>query len=476
MPLFSSFGTRNAVVIALAAFVLYLATSHLTESPPTWFDEGQLIQIALNQSLHGVSVVQQVAPGELASAALSGTTGYTVTLPIAAAFKIFGADLLVARSVMVVFLVLYVFSAWRLIRNEPLSLYALALLATFAPLYGNGKNVLGEIPGLFFLVCFLLCVRRIEHNGDGRLFLAAGLFLGLAVATKPPFLLVLPSIALVALFSRHLLSVRHVAIGFLGFLTPVLFWVYVQFGGQSLSEIYSFYSNPYVIDVVATIKNNIILFLTKPQPLYALGLLGVWALSVLIRYRRKVSVSRAEYIALGFSLTIYLAFLRLTPHYRYFFLGEILALIYFPAALYHLWSRTAPRILYHALLVALIAYQVYLCFFGSWIAAYSTSHRTQELREVLSALPSESTIFVYHAPEAVIFLQEGMLYYQYVHPTPTVVFGEDKLPLISAGIPDYMISLTENVAALDLAQYTEEKKFNRYSLFQKRVTTSPDGI
>jgi hypothetical protein len=82
-------------------------------------------------------------------------------------------------------------------------------------------------------------------------------------------------------------------------------------------------------------------------------------------------------------------------------------------------------------------------------------------------LPPDSSIFVYHVPEVVIFLPRKMPYYQYVHPTPNVVFGEDKLPLIAEGVPDYVVSLTENVAQIDLRRYKEIKKFNRYSLYEK---------
>jgi hypothetical protein len=39
---------------------------------------------------------------------------------------------------------------------------------TFPVLYGNGKNVLGEVPGLVFLFIFLASVFEIEATDDTK--------------------------------------------------------------------------------------------------------------------------------------------------------------------------------------------------------------------------------------------------------------------------------------------------------------------
>src|SRR3989338_7685115 len=139
---------------AAALLLFFLSTYRLTESPPIWTDEGHLIQVAMNAALHGPQAQLQVAPGKFESGAFSATTGYPALFPVAVAFSLFGVTLVSARLVMAVFILLFVFVAWRLaVRHLPLPLpaHALLLLSTFAPLYGNGNNVLGEIPGLLFL-------------------------------------------------------------------------------------------------------------------------------------------------------------------------------------------------------------------------------------------------------------------------------------------------------------------------------------
>jgi 4-amino-4-deoxy-L-arabinose transferase-like glycosyltransferase len=107
-----------------------------------------------------------------------------------------------------------------------LSVGSLGLVATFAPLYGNGKNVLGEVPGLLFVLLFLLCVRYIESGkSTERLFLFAGLMLGLAVVTKPIFLLLLPVVGLVLVCSRELLTIKKVCAAILGFVATFSVWI-----------------------------------------------------------------------------------------------------------------------------------------------------------------------------------------------------------------------------------------------------------
>ena len=464
-------GIRLAT-LAAAALLVFLSTFHLTESPPIWTDEGHLSQVAMNMVAHGPQTLLQVAPGKFESGAFSATSGYPVLFPVAAAFYAFGTTLMSARLVMVIFIVLFVFFAWRLAGREMpllLSTYALWLVSTFAPLYGNGKNVLGEVPGLLYLTLFLLYFNLIEKGKGGWThFACAGLFLGLAVATKPIFLIVLLPVAVVTSLSLKLFTPRHLLVAGVSFSVAAGLWIWVQFGNQTVAQIIAYYANPFAIDTLATISSNAFLFISEPQPFYALILLAVWAFSLVVRIRKQLPASRAEYIAFGFALLIYLAFLRITPYYRYYFIGEVLALLYFPFALWSIWPRRIPRFFFHACIVLLIALQTYQSFFSSWVAGYYHSHRTAEVTRELSTLATSTSVFIYNAAELPLFLPAGVPYYQYLFLTPIVIIGKEELPLIAQGVPDVVVLKGDSASRLDLSSYREIREFNQYSLWKKK--------
>jgi hypothetical protein len=461
------------VTLAAFAFLAFLATFHLTESPPVWFDEGHYLQAATNTAFHSLHVALQVAPNTYVSGGLSETTGYPLLFLVAGAFRLLGPNLLVARSVMVVCIILFVFFSWWQKRDDTpplLALYATWLLVTFAPLYGNGKNVLGEVPGLMYLSFFFIFLKRIESKHTTWIeYLAAGLTLGLAVATKPIFFLVLLPVAVYAVMTLRNHRLQNIVVGLVAFCLTQLLWVWVQFGGQTFSQIMSLYANPFDSGVAATsFTHNALLFITTPQPLYALALLCVWVLATLMRLLRRQNISNVEYIALGFSILTYIAFLRIIPYYRYFFLGEIFALLYLPSSLWTLWPRRVPRFFFHVLIAGMLVFQTYQCFFSSWVAVHYTSHRSEILTRELGVLPPHTTIFLYDTPEVSLFLPQGMPYYQYFFDTTKVIIGKEELPVLARGTPDFVLTQSQPLTAPDLSQYKKAKEFDRYTLWQKK--------
>ena len=246
---------HTLLVVVAMLVTLFFATYKLTESPPTWLDEGIISQVAMNMVQgHTWHTVLQPAPGEYVSAGYVSTS-YPVTYPVALSFELFGAGLLQARIVMVLFIMLFVSAAYALLRRLCTPWQAVAgvtLIATFAPLYGNGKNVLGEVPGLFFLTCFLLCVRRIElGNARLRAYAGAGILLGLTVVTKPIFLLLLPVVGAVLLGSRSRYTLLGLATAFASFLAPLAVWVTTQFGNESVGQMLAIYVNPHGNDLAS---------------------------------------------------------------------------------------------------------------------------------------------------------------------------------------------------------------------------------
>jgi hypothetical protein len=179
---------RN-LLAPLVAAVLILAVSMvgLDSVPPAWWDEGWTLTIARNwvelEHFGRLSLGQMVSPGL--------QHGVPVTGLVSLAFKYMGIGLFQARLVVVIYLVatsvLLFYIACRFY-NPRVAMGALLVLLLMSgnrymhPLF-MGRQVLAEVPALFFLlagfVCFLWAGER------SRIFLLGSiLFWSLALITK----------------------------------------------------------------------------------------------------------------------------------------------------------------------------------------------------------------------------------------------------------------------------------------------------
>lgn len=202
---------RRAGVAAAAAVALlvFLATWNLASWPEMWFDEGSHLKVPKSLVLFGV-----YADYDDTGFRYFGPTfgvGPTVLVPIAAAFKVWGINLLVARAVMAIYLVAAVLAYYGLARAfaGARTAFVASVLLVVMPGVGTleyGRQVLGEVPGLLFLCLgLLLLVRGTERQGSRAGWLAgAGLCLGLAAVTKYQYLLTaVPGLGLAWLLTRR---------------------------------------------------------------------------------------------------------------------------------------------------------------------------------------------------------------------------------------------------------------------------------
>ena len=434
-------------VVALLCITGFYATYHLTESPATWYDEGLYIQVAQSVVEHGSQSIQ-VAPGtNISSGFITG--GYPFLLPIALSLKIFGNTLLAARLPMVAFVLLFVGAAFYLLyrhTGRSNTLLGLALLVTLPLLYGNGKNVLGEIPGMVFVLFSLVVLTRLE----GRHFRGAwdcaafGVYTGLAVATKPIFLL-LP-LAYVFVYLRCAREIpmykKEFLFGLCGFLLPVGLWGFLQFGqSDSLSAVVAHYTNPYaVVSLTDTVFANAYRFFTEMTPLYCGLTMLVWSAALWVRRRRRVSL--VETSAFIFSLLVLAAYLRTAGWYRYFFEAFVLTLMFLPYSLTLLYAEIQKKwrifsrytLLVPGVCLVLVAVQFYQLNYTSWVAETYASTKTASIEAYMSTLPTDASVFVYNAPELVPFLETGE-YYQYIEDTPVTAQGASSLTYLEQGVP-----------------------------------------
>lgn len=180
--------------------ILFLATYHLTDYPTTWFDEGSHLHVP--KTLVRFSVYADYSSDGYRYYGPTVGVGPTVFLPIAAAFKLFGIGLLQARTVMVLYLLATIAVFYRLARQfgkTSLAVAATLLLITSRGigLLEYGREVLGEVPGFFFMAAGLAVWFTTWKKPTWPRLLLAGVLLGLSMVTKNQYLLVLgPTMAI----------------------------------------------------------------------------------------------------------------------------------------------------------------------------------------------------------------------------------------------------------------------------------------
>ena len=437
--------------LLLISSTTFFATFRITESPPFWYDEGYFYQIAANLARVGDFVIQ-TSPGEFVKPLLI-STGYPLLFPVSVVFRIFGEGVLQARLVMAFFILALIsiafFFSQRLFGFKIAAL-ASALMASFPPLYGHGKSMLGEVPGLFFLSAFLFFIYRIEQTEYRKKtpYIFAGLAAGLCVATKPIFILLLPAVLFAVILARRriIFEWKLLAFGAVSFLAPIIVWFIAQTGMHaSLSEIFSYYANPYSVENIwSLIIKNALRFFTEASPAYFFFLFLVWFVSLVIRARGKHPITLAESVAFFYTALVIVAYLRVEGWYRYFFTANVVAFLFFPNALFIIaraiskkYARIARSFLVVPvlLIVLMLLMHFYKLQSDSFVARSYNDTGTAELTGYFKNFNSLKTIFVFDIPNAVPFLPHNQ-YYQ-------AIFFERKtvgtIQPVLRGIPDTIL-------------------------------------
>jgi len=186
---------RNFLLIVVVGFLVYFFIFHnLTRFPAPWFDEGSHLHVPKTLVKYGVYA--DVSSEGFRYYGPTIGVGPTVMLPIAAMFKLFGIGLLQARLVMALYLLAAIYVFHQLVEhlaNKLVAWIALVLILSSrsVSLLEYGRQVLGEVPGFFFLVLGLyLWLSKWNENSVRRLVVVGALF-GLAMITKYQYLLFL---------------------------------------------------------------------------------------------------------------------------------------------------------------------------------------------------------------------------------------------------------------------------------------------
>jgi len=203
-------GWKWLVGVAGVGLVLWLTFYNLTGFPVTWFDEGSHLHVPKTLLRFGV-YADYSSEGFRYYGPTIGV-GPTVMLPIAAVFKVAGIGLLQARLVMALYLLATIAVFFWLAKGllgTRFAWVATALLVSSrgVALVEYGRQVLGEVPGFFFVLAALLIWFLTWGKAKWWQLGAVGLLFGLAMVTKNQYLLVLGP-ALVASWLLNLIYYR----------------------------------------------------------------------------------------------------------------------------------------------------------------------------------------------------------------------------------------------------------------------------
>lgn len=238
--------SNSWVKLGVLCLVLFLSLVNLTEFPVTWFDEGSHLHVPKTLVRFGV-YADYSSEGFRYYGPTVGV-GPTVFLPIALVFKMFGIGLLQARIVMVIFLLLLLYVFYRLgvtLLGENYALLAMILLlgSQSSNVIEYGRQVLGEVPGmLFVLAAIFLWFREWEKPRNLQLLLV-GLLFGFAMVTKYQYVIIVVPVIGISwlvnlLYYRSIPQRSFIVPGILAGAVMLLWMVYqiVYLGPSTISE------------------------------------------------------------------------------------------------------------------------------------------------------------------------------------------------------------------------------------------------
>jgi len=234
------------IVLVLTSFLTFWhADCYLagTARHALWFDEGVNLSVSANMVRTGTYALSRPG-GETDPFPAGVSTGPTVLLPIAAAFKLFGIGLVQGRIVTGTYLllaVLFFFLVTDWLQGWKSAALACALFLTGAvanPLVRgfpyepvtHARFVLGEVPGFFFLLLGVWlwgrALARLPYPHSNCLLFLAGLSWGLAIQTKMMYALILVAFVIWNALDRRVW--RTLLFPVIGALLPGLPWLAYQ--------------------------------------------------------------------------------------------------------------------------------------------------------------------------------------------------------------------------------------------------------
>ncbi|MBT5262999.1 MAG: phospholipid carrier-dependent glycosyltransferase [Candidatus Magasanikbacteria bacterium] len=454
---------------------IYLTTYCLQHNPSSWFDEGIYIQIANNFAAQNKMAVQ-TAPGVFEPLTII-SVGYPVFYTTAVFYKVLGVGFIQARYVAVFFLLLFIITFFFLnksLYNKKIATLSTFLLIFFAPLYGNGRNLLGDIPGLFFMTAGLLSFfywekENFQHKKHAIL---AGLNFGLAAATKPNFLVLGGGILLTLFISKKKIKkkISQVSLFIVSGLIPFFWWFYTQFNSiNAFRSALAHYSNPYAKDNISElIIQNLFRFFTESTPIHFTILLLFLIAAVILHFKQYKKISGTKIIIYFFIVFTFLSYLRTPGWYRYFFMAHIWLIFTFVHSLDTLLQTKHKQNAYKfstgAVLVLITIQGFHLFKTDMSCHESSIDHGTKFMNDWVE---EKDNVLLVNTPELTARLNSHH-YYQYLEINQKIKLGKEQLEFTKQNMYNKIILRDNELNPLyqNMEFYELKEKIGSYEFYQ----------
>ena len=324
---------------ALLCAFLFFALRDIGSFPAAWADDS-LFMLVARMIAEGRGYVLPILGYDWPHPYILAV-GPTLIYPVALFIKLFGFSVAAARMPMTLFLFATIVTSYLIVRrifDRTAARWNAAFLISFSAFINTGKPVLGEVPGVFFLLLGLFLMAKGPRSAWSAC--AAGAAFGLAVVTKLPCGLIFPALAaawIVALVRRDTEERKYLTIAgtaalavcaagayWLGALDPGFFreiWLFLFEKSAVAVSFESIYSRP--IELLRLPYGHYVL-------MSILGAIGWW--------QSRRTLGRSERIILAMTAVLYaLYFLNGPGWYRALLPSTLLLFLFVPAA-----ARTLP--------------------------------------------------------------------------------------------------------------------------------------
>ncbi len=442
-PVFQFLRRNKKILASLATLMIILFAIWFPqrgELPLFWYDEAVNVRLSRNLAEQGYLNLQ-TAPGvEYEKPYQFQTSGYPLNAPLALLFKIFGFSFELARSYMFGWFILFLLSAYLLGRKlfgDWAGLGATFLLATFPPIIYHGFSIIGEIPGITLI---LLSAYFLE-----RKVALSGLFLGLAIATKPIF----APIIIAAIFVGWKLkwTKRDWLAWTIALIIPLMIFMFIVLptSDSLLSLLATYMSRANAGNILGNIVSNVNRFIDELSLIHVTGLFGL-----ILILRKKINWTSTNLFLISSAVLMFLFFLQSSGWHRYLLTTQVLLLLFLPQLLGRLLETRFPWKPGLLLLMLLIITQGTYALTKSELV-YLRRPWAQEVTDMINRHAPTGSIYVITSAEPASLIASDRLYFY------TRFEGRAEMPNKLADLItndfDYIISKPTNP---DLLAYQSE--------------------
>ena len=226
--------------------LLFLGIYKQPYYPTTWFDEGLVLQGAINLVKYGQYAMRSVEGFRVLDQPLTAN-GPGVVLPLSAVFAIWGIGLLQARILMAFYFAFGIILFYRVsskIYGDVIGMISTLILLAVPEegIFLYGRQALGNMPAfVYFLLGLYFFIKLIDRKGILYAFLS-GSFWGLTLVTKSQYWIILPVLSITVLadlfYYKKIGAARSVIV--IGTIVASLItWQFTQYlilGGESYAQ------------------------------------------------------------------------------------------------------------------------------------------------------------------------------------------------------------------------------------------------